>query len=187
MILELFRRFFGKRSGSTGSRVIVYDTETTGLHPDVDELLSLSILDGDGNVLFSEYFRPSRVTTWPGAERINGISPEMVKDKRPAVEYRKEIQDIFDTADVLVTYNGRFDGGFLKAIGVRIPVARKCDVMLAFARHIGEWDSRRGSYRWHKLTKCAEHFGYIYKAHDALEDARATLWCYRKMVEGRLL
>lgn len=34
-------------------------------------------------------------------------------------------------------------------------------------------------------NKCAEYYGYEFKAHDSLEDAKATLYCYKKMEEGR--
>lgn len=41
---------------------ICFDTETTGLHPngsDPDEILTISIIGGDGSVLLDERFRPT--------------------------------------------------------------------------------------------------------------------------------
>ena len=67
------------------NKYIIIDTETTGFHPyDGDELLQVSIIDTDGNVLFDEYFKPQHRTEWKEAEQVNGISPEMVAD-RPAI------------------------------------------------------------------------------------------------------
>ena len=37
---------------------IVIDTETTGLNPYDDELLQVSIIDGQGNTLFNSYIKP---------------------------------------------------------------------------------------------------------------------------------
>ena len=42
---------------------IIYDIETTGLYPESDEILSLSIIDLSGNVLFSDYCRPEHTTS----------------------------------------------------------------------------------------------------------------------------
>ena len=38
--------------------LIVVDTETTGLDASIDELLQVSIIDGDGNTLYNGYFKP---------------------------------------------------------------------------------------------------------------------------------
>lgn len=52
--------------------------------------------------------------------------------------------------------------------------------MIMFAEIYGEWNERRGSYKWQSLTKCATYYGYEFKAHDSLEDVKATLYCYKK-------
>ena len=58
---------------------IIIDTETTGLL-DNDELLQVSILSYDGDVLFNEYINPTRKKKWTKAQTIHGISPEMGQD-----------------------------------------------------------------------------------------------------------
>ena len=37
------------------------------------------------------------------------------------------------------------------------------------------------NYKWQKLSKAAAYYGYKFKAHDSLEDVRATLYVYNKM------
>ena len=32
--------------------------------------------------------------------------------------------------------------------------------MIMFAEIYGEWNERRGSYKWQSLTKCATYYGY---------------------------
>ena len=58
--------------------VICFDTETTGLDAGGrDEILQLSIVDGTGAVLFSDYVRPEHRQRWPKAQEVNGITPDM--------------------------------------------------------------------------------------------------------------
>ena len=59
--------------------IISFDTETTGLDPCHDELLSVSVLDNDNRVLFHSYIKPRHRRKWRDAQKIHGITPEMVK------------------------------------------------------------------------------------------------------------
>ncbi len=40
------------------SRILVFDVETTGLSPTLDEILQITVLDGYGSELFSSYIKP---------------------------------------------------------------------------------------------------------------------------------
>lgn len=35
--------------------------------------------------------------------------------------------------------------------------------------------------KWQKLSTAASYYGYKFKAHDSLEDVRATLYVYKKL------
>lgn len=165
---------------------IVYDLETTGLCPLPewgDEILSMCIMDLQGNVLFEHYFKPEHTEEWSKAAAINGITPEKVANEKPFSFYKDEIQGIFDAADILITYNGiNFDNSFLEAAGIKIPAVTQFDVMLKFAWLMHEWDDYHKGWSWWKLTECAAYYGYGFPAHDATEDVRATLHCYKAMV-----
>lgn len=170
------------------NKYIVIDTETTGFHPyDGDELLQVSIIDTDGNVLFDEYFKPQHRTEWKEAEQVNGISPEMVADRPAISEKISEINAIIENSDTIIGYNTQFDIGFLKANGAIVPDdLETVDVMEDFAKIYGEWNSARGSYKWQKLTRAAEYYGYDWSqraetAHNSLGDCYATLFVYNKI------
>lgn len=93
-------------------KVIVFDTETTGLNIGGyrrDEILSLAVMNLDGDVLFCDLLKPSERKKWPKAESINGISLSMVKDKQTIIERRSEIETIFKSAKLYVAYNADFD------------------------------------------------------------------------------
>lgn len=165
---------------------IVYDLETTGLSAEVDEPLSMCIMNLQGNVLFEHYFKPEHTDSWPAAEVIHGITPEMVANEKPISFYKNEIQSIFDHADILITYNGLyFDNSFLKAAGIKFPEIMQFDVMREYAWLIHDWDEYHQGWRWWRLIDCAAYYGYEFSAHDAAEDVKATLYCYKKMVFGK--
>ncbi|GEM_PF-5984444 len=106
----------------------------------------------------------------------------MVKDKQTLEELKPVINSFFDNAQVLVAYNIDFDTKFLAKAGITIPICPHFDVMKEFAPLGGKWNNRHQDYTWVKLSECAEHYGYQFKAHDALEDTRATLYCFNRMI-----
>ena len=172
-------------------KILCFDVETTGLSREEDEILQLSIVDGTGKTVFNEYIKPTRHESWDGAEAIHGISPSDVTDKPTIEEYRDTLNDIFKDVQLLVGYNNiYFDNAFLKEAGIQIPEdAKMYDVMLKFAPIYGEWNEMRQDYKWQKLAKCAEYYGFHGDGqfHDSLEDVRATLHCFNSMIsEGQV-
>lgn len=169
---------------SISMRIIV-DTETTGFRAGTDELLQISIIDQNRNVLFNEYFKPTTLTEWKEAEAVNHISPNMVKDC-PCVEDRlTALQEIFDKADTIIGYNTQFDIGFLKAAGITLlDSVQYVDVMREFAPLYGQWNEKKQEWKFQKLTTCADYYGYDWNnasAHNSLGDCYATLYCYNKI------
>ena len=165
-----------------GKRTIILDTETTGLDSYIDEILQLSIIDEQGNVLFNERFKPIIATEWKAAERVNGISPQMVADCEDIYHYFGEIQQILYDADTIIGYNTDFDLSFLQSCDFRLyEDIETIDVMKMFAPIYGEWSEYNQDYKWQKLTTCAAYYNYnwgIDAAHDSLADCRATLHCW---------
>lgn len=165
---------------------IVIDTETTGLNPYDDELLQVSIIDGQGNTLFNSYIKPLYTDNWNKAMAVNHITPETVATAPNILEVKQEISRIINSAHTIIGYNVDFDLGFLSNIGIRNENAAIVDVMEDFADIYGEWSEQYGCHKWQKLTKCAEYYGYDWGtdiAHDSLADCKATLYCYQKMLQ----
>ena len=162
------------------SKVLCFDIETTGVNHKHDEILQLSIVNGNGVVLFDEYIKPRRKQSWPHAQKVHGIFPEMVDNKPTIDEYLPRLNHIFSSAELLVGYNIiSFDMHFLNSAGVCFPdVIKVFDVMKEF-----QGISQKYSMTNQKLETCASFFGYEFKAHSSLEDALATLHCYLKMTQ----
>lgn len=173
------------RTSIQSNKVVVLDVETTGLL-DTDELLQISIIDTDGNIVYNNYIRPLFHTEWPQAEGVNNISSEMVKDSPTLFKEARKIADAISDAAAIIGYNVSFDLNALKRFGIPInPEAKILDVSVMFAPIFGEWSDKYEDFKFQKLTTCAAFYGYEWElnAHNSLADCLATLHCYKKMVE----
>lgn len=163
-------------------KILVLDTETTGLDAKTDDILQISMIDGQYGTVLNTYCKNVKKSEWPEAMKINGITPEMVSSEHPATEYKNVVQQAINDADVIVHYNGQFDLKFLAELGVTVPDGKmQFDVMNAFAPIYGE-RFKNGNYKRKKLVDAATYFKYKFAAHDSLEDCRATLYCYYKII-----
>lgn len=173
-ISETNTPWYGSRN-----KVIVIDTETTGLDPNMDELLQVSIIDSKENILFNSYFKPC-AKSWGKAERVNGISPEMVQDAPTISEKIAEINEIVSEANVIIGYSTAFDLSFLKNNGLILPTEVEIiDVMVMFA---SKYDGK-----YHNLTTAADFYGYDWnnrpeRTHNSLADCYATLYVYKEII-----
>ena len=169
----------GITANSPVDGVVVIDTETTGLEPGKDEVLSIAIVDLDGNELFCSLIRPLERKRWPKATETHGITWKDVKDKPTIYDVGNEVSDILENASLIVGYNVNFDMDMLTENGLPNVNTNRYDLMEEFAQAYGKWSDRKCGYLWCKLEQCARHFGYEFTAHNALEDAKATAYCYK--------
>ena len=170
------------------NEIIIVDTETTGLNADTDELLQVSIIDSQGNTLFNSYIKPLFTENWDGAMAVNHITPEMVANAPNILEVKQEINRILNSANIIVGYDTNFDLSFLSAAGIEFEQQQIVDIMQDFAPIYGEWNDYYGSYKWQKLTTCANYYNYNWgddTAHDSLADCRATLYCYLQIIPNK--
>lgn len=174
-------------------QAIVIDTETTGLDPFHDELLQVSIIDEEGNVLFDSYFKPIRHKEWSKAESVNHISPKMVADAPYINEKAAELYAILSQAHWIIGYNVDFDLNFLVGSDIitdeEYNAFRTEDVMIQFAEIYGEYSVYHEDYKWQKLTTAAAYYDYDWnvkgiEAHNSLADCFATLFVYHKILSG---
>lgn len=179
--------YFLKKSSKTKNlnvdldKIIIFDTETTGLNPSNDEILELSIINASGTILFNERIKPINRKRWPNAESIHGISPDDVENCKTIDAYREKIQNIFDNADVLVGYNIEFDKNFISSAGIKLSSKYTVDVMKDFADNRKIWDAKHNHNKWFKLEEAAKFYGYTFNAHHALDDTKATLFVFKKL------
>ncbi len=171
---------FRKAVEDSPEGVVCLDTETTGLDPMKDGIISLTIVDLDGNPLFDSLLHTYRKRIWPDAYRINRISPRDVRDAPSIPQVRDEVESILSEADMIVGYNHvSFDLPMMEANGFRIPDVPLFDVMV-------EYEGLRGPEVRHRLVDCAMHylvsFGKDdYRQHASKGDAVVTMECAVRM------
>lgn len=164
---------------------VVLDTETTGLNPQISELLSIAIVDPNGNVLLDIYLTPEHNTEWEDAEAIHGITPEFIFSGNfpKLVDIKQQVVDILRNKDVVI-YNASFDCGFINDILTEAS-AEAYDVMEPFAELYSDWSDYWQSNKWQKLTTAASCVLHEWKAdaHSAVGDCFATLDVWRFLTE----
>ena len=116
---------------------------------------------------------------------MNHITPAMVADSPKMRDVKPKIEALLDRAKVIVGYNLPFDLRMLEQNGVKFPWnAEYIDIMLPFAEIYGESSRYYGGFKRQKLITCARYYGYTEEGwHDSLADTKATLYCFRKMLE----
>lgn len=166
----------------------VFDTETTGLRPEFDEIVAIGavrivnrrILTGE---TFERLVHPGRPIP-PESTRFHGITDAMVEGKPPIAVVLPQFH-AFAKGATLVAHNASFDMSFLtkheSTAGVRFENPALCTLMLAAAM--------LDDMPEHSLDAVAQRFGIaIERRHTALSDAMATAVLFLHLLdvlEGR--
>ena len=131
-------------------KVLFFDLELTGFY-DRDEILSITIVDGAGELVMDTLVKPSHTKKWNRTEKIHGITPDMVEDAPLLTDLIPQIKEIFENADNIIAYGVSTDFSHIK--------------------HIYDTEEER---EWlHKKVRCCanEYVRYIHEHRPALEHA----------------
>ena len=155
-------------------RVLVLDTETTGLSHQTDKIIELAMLlvqvDASTGVPFGpvdilEGFEDPGMPIPPVATEVTGINDAMVQGHRLDDE---QVAAMVARADLIVAHNAGFDRPFVEA---RFPIfATK-----AWACSFADIDWKAAGAGSSKLSALAQDHGWFYDAHRAQVDCHALL------------
>lgn len=155
-------------------RVLVLDTETTGLSHQADKIIELAMLCVQVDVASGLPFGPvERFEGFedPGmpipavAKEVTGITDDMVRGHRLD---DLAVQAMVAQADLIVAHNAAFDRPFVEA---RFP----CFAGKAWACSFADIDWKAAGAGSSKLSALAQDHGWFYDAHRALVDCHALL------------
>lgn len=169
--------------------IACFDTETTGVSRELDELLQITIIDENCNILLESYITPPKRTSWRNAEKVNHISPEQIFNNNypTAKELAPKIKEIFDKAELIIGYNVNFDIGFVeKDCGFSIDKDKVVDSYTVFKK---ECTKLKINLPHKKLGNAIDFYcpeakaDYVKNAHDASCDAIATMRVYLSQIQ----
>lgn len=161
-------------SGGGICRVVVLDTETTGLDHSKDKIIELALLRVDidlatglpvGEVQVYDELEDPGVPIPREVQEITGINNEMVKGQR--LDDAK-VTALLDGVDLVIAHNAGFDRPFCEA---RLAVFSK----LAWACSFADIPWREQGKHSSKLESLAQDQGLFYDAHRAETDCHALL------------
>lgn len=163
--IKLFTNFLENKD-----KYIILDTETTGIESN-DQIIELSIIDLDGNILFDSLFKPS-IEVSRNAESVHGLSNKILSNAPIWSEKWEEIKFILKDKIALI-YNSPFDYNLIKqtcdAFNVEFVDFNVECLMRLYSDYI---DSKR----WVSLQRAYEsEVGDITQSHRALGDCKMCL------------
>jgi DNA polymerase III epsilon subunit-like protein len=159
------------------ARPVYLDTETTGLEA-YDEIVEISIVDDEGQVLIETLVKPSQPIP-AAATLIHGISNEKVQEARPWPAVWPLVRSAL-FGRLVVIYNEAFDLRMMQQSHARYRLPWKerfntFDLIKLYAEFRGDWDSRRRSYRLHSLANAGRQCGIsLPNAHRSTADTLLT-------------
>ena len=161
------------------NKPIYLDTETTGTGSN-DNILEIAIIDHGGGVLIDTLVKPVGAIH-PEAEKVHGINQTIVQDAPRWQDIWPEVESILRNRWVGI-YNAEFDLRLMRQSHTRSwltwnrPEGMEAFcIMKLYAQFYGQWNSRRGSYRWHSLDAASRHCRIpLPNSHRAKDDALLT-------------
>ncbi len=103
--------FYGKER----DKILFFDLELTGFY-DRDEILSITVVDGFGELIMDTLVKPTHTKKWKKTEKIHGITPEMVEDAPTLAELTPKIKALFEGAEHIIAYGVSTDFSHIKKI-----------------------------------------------------------------------
>lgn len=157
------------------NKELIYWIDLTG-PASLDEIIRLTIIDPNNQVLFNRKFDTKQVDYWDS--NINGIMPESLIKEPLFEESRKEIQKIFDSSETLITFYS--STSFLEKQGINLVNKTNIDLADSF-RVLGD--------NTDTIENLCIYYGYpltdnVFER-TGIDYAKGINFCYHEMENNR--
>lgn len=166
-----------------------FDLETTGLSPDVHEIIEIGMVRINQQTLeetgrFEARIMPKNLAAAdPVALRINGFKPENWTD---AISLEEALKGFADATEgcVLIAHNITFDWSFLRPAYERNNIELRTDYHRLDLLSIAYAKLKPKGITSYRLQKLREYFDIPpNEAHRALADSEMALAIFKKLIE----
>lgn len=171
-------------------RLVLFDTETTGLEFSRDEIIEFSAVVLESQGIVQQY--DELVTLSPGGfvpqkiQQLTGITDMDIRERGlPKTRVCRDIADMIQGNTLLLAYNAHFDLSFLYYMLLRdgdpqiLKGKDKLDLLTVYR------DRRPYPHRLHSAIDAYGLTGKVVNSHRAIDDVIATVAVMEKMVEER--
>lgn len=165
---------------------VFLDIETTSYNDNSakydNDILQVSIIDENEDVLIDQYCKPRKKESWENASKINSIYFFTVSDCPRFLDVKPYVQDIFERADKIVVFDYYFVKDYLEKYKFDLHKFR----LTTPVYELRQYNVAHGieNPKWMTLENAADQFDLIYDRNNSLEDARAILKIYN-FIEGQ--
>lgn len=164
---------------------VFLDIETTSYNDNSakydNDILQVSIIDENEDVLIDQYCKPRKKESWENASKINSIYFSAVSDCPRFLDVKPYVQDIFERADKIVVFDDYFVKDYLEKYKFDLHKFR----LTTPVYELRQYNVAHGieNPKWMTLENAADQFDLIYDRNNSLEDARAILKIYNFIEE----
>ena len=164
---------------------VFLDIETTSYNDNSakydNDILQVSIIDENEDVLIDQYCKPRKKESWENASKINSIYFSAVSDCPRFLDVKPYVQDIFERADKIVVFDYYFVKDYLEKYKFDLHKFR----LTTPVYELRQYNVAHGieNPKWMTLENAADQFDLIYDRNNSLEDARAILKIYNFIEE----
>ena len=153
--------------------VLILDTETTGVGN--AEIIEVSLIDTSGEVLLDTLVRPRVDRMNPYAQRVHGISAEMLTNQPTWPEVLPELERVAKSATILA-WNAGFDSQMVVNSSVAWQLEPPRLLFVCAMRLYAQLHGRRG-YGLHRAVRDRgmQHLFERHASHRALGDVNLVL------------
>ena len=174
-----------RRAANAHYGTVFLDIETTSYNDNSakydNDILQVSIIDENEDVLIDQYCKPRKKESWENASKINSIYFSAVSDCPRFLDVKPYVQDIFERADKIVVFDYYFVKDYLEKYKFDLHKFR----LTTPVYELRQYNVAHGieNPKWMTLENAADQFDLIYNRNNSLEDARAILKIYNFIEE----